>query len=288
MKTAGIYWHKYRARLFISDCISFLIFMLLKIRKGLLRYNDKGIRVLVYHSIKDLPKANDLMRITVPPALFDAQIRYLLARGYKILPIDNILDYLSGNKQITGKEIALTFDDGFEDNLDAAVNTLKKNGLTAIYFLASNHIGSKEIFPWCKDEPLYSKPLSLEETLKLISVNMRIGSHSLNHINMGEITHDRARLLEEIAVSKKALEDKLKVKVDYFAYPYGRRDSYNVMTEDMVRQSGYKAAFTNVFGSNKKGDNLFELKRTRITWNDTPFRFKMKLAGAYDWVDAIE
>jgi len=241
--------------------------------------------VLLYHSIKEIPKNKDPLRITVPPMLFEKQIRYLLSSGYKILPMDAVPDYLSGRVEITGKEIVLTFDDGFDDNFEAAIGVLSKNRIPATYFLSCDHIGAEEIFPWCTPQYSYSKPITMEKVLGLISMNMSIGSHTRTHPNLGDISHDRDRLYEEIAMSKKILEDKLKVPIKYFAYPFGSNSSYNKTTERIVKESGYKAAFTNIFGSNKNGDNIFELKRTRITWDDNLFRFKMKLEGAYDWTD---
>lgn len=270
-----LYWCKYRIKLLVKDLISFICFIFLKISVRLLRdYRKSGIRILLYHSIKDTPKIKDPLRITVPLRLFESQISYLLSSGYKILSITEVLDYLCGNKPITGREIALTFDDGFEDNFDVAFNILKKNGITAAYFLTCNYL-----------ESLCGERISWEKASKLISINITIGSHAINHINLGEISQNKEKLFEEIIVSKRLLQEKLKIPIEYFAYPFGSWGSYNSITEELLREGGYKAAFTNVFGSNKKGDNIFELKRTRITWDDTLFKFKMKLEGAYDWAD---
>lgn len=226
------------------------------------------------------------MRISVPPALFEKQIKYLVSHDYHILPIAEIFDYLSGKKKFCGKKIVLTFDDGFSNNLTPAINTLHKNGLTATYFLTSDYIGKDE-FPWCSVNGLYSKPMNLEEILKLLSLGMSVGSHARSHMNLGGISNDTDKLYREIAESKEILQAKLKVPVKYFAYPFGSYGSYNNTTEEMVKNSGYQAAFTNIFGLNIVGDNIFALKRTRIDWHDTMFRFKMKLRGAYDWTDAV-
>ncbi|MBI3011152.1 MAG: hypothetical protein HYY58_01490 [Candidatus Omnitrophica bacterium] len=38
-------------------------------------------------------------------------------------------------------------------------------------------------------------------------------------------------------------------------------------------------------GINCVGDSPWELKRTRIGWEDRLWRFRLKMAGAYDWID---
>lgn len=278
----------YKLRLLIRDAISIVFYILLICRRFITNSKEKGLRILVYHSIKNVPKINDPLRMTVSEELFKKQINYLINSGYKILSLDSIIEYISGKKNITGKEIAITFDDGFEDNLNTASNVLKKKGLTSAFFLTANYIDSDKIFPWCKKNDNFSKPLTSDMVIKLLSLHMTIGSHTSTHANLGLINPDSDKLYNEIIGSKMKLEEKLGIKIKYFAYPYGNSSSFNKITENIIKNSGYLAAFTNIFGENKKGDNLFELKRTRITWNDTSFKFRIKLAGAFDWVDKVK
>jgi len=282
-----LYWYRYVVKLYIINLISFFVFIILIIKDKLFRNEDNDMRILVYHSIMKVPKNKDTLRITVPPKLFQMQLAYLLSSGYSIVSMDNLLDYMSNDKPVSNKKIVLTFDDGFDDNFDYSYNILKKNGLTATYFLTCNYIGSNRVFPWYDENSPYGKPITWEEVSRMASDGMGIGSHTLTHINLGRISHDTGKLYEEIKTSKEMLEDKLKMPVRYFSYPFGCKGSYNAITEDIIKKSGYKAACVDIFGVNKKNDNIFELKRTRIDWNDTLFRFRMKIEGAYDWVDRL-
>jgi len=283
----GFFWYIYRIKLCLRDLMSFIWFAMIRIKNIFVR-EDRNIRILVYHSIKEMPKFKDPLRITVPPKLFEKQIKYLLFSGYKIVSIDSMLDYIAGNREVTGREVVLTFDDGFSDNFDAVIDILEKNKVTATYFLVVNYIDNVNMFTGCGEGYLYSAPITMEKVSKLLSMDMSIGSHTLNHINLGSISNDKNRLYEEIKLSKGKLEDRLNAPIKYFSYPFGSKNSYNRITEGIIKESGYKAAFTNIFGPNKKGDNLFKLKRTRIDWNDTLFKFKMKLLGAYDWIDRFK
>lgn len=274
------------ARLLARDMLSFICFAAIKIRDAFVQ-KDRGIRVLVYHSIKDALRSEDPLRITVSPRLFERHIRYLILSGYKIVSVNSMLDYVTGKRDITGREVVLTFDDGFADTFDVAVNVLEKNKVTATYFFITDYIDKAGMFPESDNEHLYGSLVTWDDVSKLVSMNMSVGSHTLSHINLGSISDDKNRLREEIRTSKTRLEERLNTPVKYFAYPFGSKKSYNSVIEEIVRESGYEAAFTNILGSNKKGDNLFKLKRTRIDWNDTLFKFKMKLDGAYDWIDRI-
>ncbi len=282
---SNLYWYKYLAKLYLRDLLSFFVFIFLIIKRSILGDKDKGIRVLVYHSINEVDKRKDAIRITVTPELFRRQVEYLISRGYSIVSLDTIVEYISGDNNIEGKIIALTFDDGFGDNFNNSYNILKSRGLSATYFLTYDYIDSDKIFPWYTGNTSDAKPLTWKDVLNMASGGMTIGSHTLSHINLGSVSDDEEMLNKEIKISKDRIEEKTKSPVNHFAYPVGCRGAYDKKTEEMIRKSGYKSAYTNIFGENKKGDNIFELKRTRIDWNDTLFKFRMKIKGAYDWVD---
>lgn len=246
------------------------------------------MRILVYHSINNVDRRNDKSRITVPIELFNKQIEYLVSSGYKIISLDDIVGYILGNKDIPERSIAMTFDDGFKDNFLSAFGILKSKRIKATFFLACNFIDSGSPFPWNKNCGLPASPMSWRDVSLMAEGGMDIGSHTLSHPKLGDMVSDgRESLCAEVKESKKKIEGRIKVNVKHFAYPIGNKASYNNFTENIIESSGYMSACLNIFGSNKIGDNIFRLKRTRIDWNDTIFKFKMKLCGAYDWVDKI-
>lgn len=279
--------YKYIIKLFIRDSVSFFVYILLIIKKRILNENDAGIRILVYHSINNIDKKKDTARISVPPELFRKQVDFIVSRGYRIISLDNLVDYVSGGNDFKDESIVLTFDDGFGDNFDYAYNILKSKGLKATFFLTCDYMDSNKALPWSDGSLARAKPMSWENASTLVSGGMSIGSHTLSHADLGSISNDKNKLDREIRASKEIIEEKLNIAVKYFAYPIGSRSTYNNKTEDLIRVSGYKAACINIFGTNKRRGNVFQLRRTRIDWNDTLFKFRMKLEGAYDWVDGM-
>ena len=56
---------------------------------------------------------------------------------------------------------------------------------------------------------------------------IHIGAHTHNHQNLGLLNDSETK--EEILSSKKILEDLTQNSVDFFAYPYGTKNSYKKM-----------------------------------------------------------
>ena len=74
--------------------------------------------------------------ITVPPHVFERQIRYL-SRRYKIADMDQLHEGLASQRPLPPNTVVLTFDDGYEDNFAAAL-TLQRYGCTATFYVAAD------------------------------------------------------------------------------------------------------------------------------------------------------
>jgi hypothetical protein len=71
------------------------------------------------------------------------------------------------------------------------------------------------------------------------------------------------------------LEDVLGREVFHFAYPFG---SWSPIARDAVIEAGYKGACSTMSGLNRKGEDLFLLRRSEIKGNDAPWQFRLKLS----------
>lgn len=83
-----------------------------------------------------------------------------------------------------------------------------------------------------------------------------IGAHSVSHLHMTQSDMERNR--REIAESNSRFEAEIGKVPEFFAYPYGEASSEIV---EMIRNSGYRAAFGQHSGVASSSDNRFYLPR---------------------------
>lgn len=89
-----------------------------------------SVPVLYYHRVG----APDPIHLSVPTHLFDAQMAYIARHGWKTLTMRQLIDHVTGVSPGPRKALAITFDDGFRDNLTDAMPILRKYGLRAAVF----------------------------------------------------------------------------------------------------------------------------------------------------------
>src|SRR2546423_2486603 len=130
--------------------------------------------VLVYHSISSpaapLPSGND-----VSPARFAQQLSWL-SRRRKVLPLTETL-----SRPESRREVAITFDDGFSDNLTVALPMLEKFQLPMTLFVTAGFL----------DREGYLSPAELREISRHPLIT--IGAHGLWHRPFNRLSIEEAR-----------------------------------------------------------------------------------------------
>lgn len=101
------------------------------------------------------------------------------------------------------------------------------------------------------------------QEIKVMSGNgIEFGSHGKSHTVLTGL--NTLELEEEIAYSKKIMEQNINQPVFIFSYPHGREDDFNDSIVAKLRNAGYRAACLNILGKNKDSRDLFKLKRRGI------------------------
>lgn len=96
--------------------------------------------VLLYHRVCALP--DDLLGVAVTPENFAAQMA-LLAREFRPAPLAEVVAGTAG-----AHAVAVTFDDGYVDNLVHALPILQRTGVPATLFASTGHIASGDGYWW--------------------------------------------------------------------------------------------------------------------------------------------
>jgi peptidoglycan/xylan/chitin deacetylase (PgdA/CDA1 family) len=100
---------------------------------------DPPVVVLVYHRVRVLP--SDPHMLAVSPENFRAQMRFL-KRNYRLVRFE---EAWSGMRE---PSVAVTFDDGYADNVLEALPVLEEVGVPATFFVSTGLLGRCEEFWW--------------------------------------------------------------------------------------------------------------------------------------------
>src|SRR5258708_2103728 len=213
-----------------------------------------GVRILAYHSISDRRHP-----LCVTPAAFAKQMELVAASSVTPVRLDDALDLLLRAEE--GRYVCVTFDDGYRDNLEAAVPVLGALGIPATIFVATAIIDGTVPFAWFDEPP----PALTWEEVRAMDVEGLIDfqAHTRTHPWLPLLDDARAR--EEIVGSKRDLEERLGREVTSFCYPAGRYGSRDVR---LVREAGYRAAVTTHPGVNDTAVDPARLRRTLVFGDD--------------------
>jgi peptidoglycan/xylan/chitin deacetylase (PgdA/CDA1 family) len=95
------------------------------------------VPILTLHRVND---DNDPFMASLPTAIFAARMAHI-ARHYRVLTVEDLAACLREG-QVPRNALAITFDDGYRDNLTHAAPILNRLGLPATIFLVTGHIDS--------------------------------------------------------------------------------------------------------------------------------------------------
>lgn len=119
---------------------------------------SRRIAILRYHAICGDEGAEYAdPSICISPAAFEQHVRYLAA-NYRVLPLDEAVRRLASGSRLPANAVAITFDDGYADNLEAA-RTLNRHGLSATFFITAGCLAGEQPF-WLSEirQLLFSMP----------------------------------------------------------------------------------------------------------------------------------
>jgi Predicted xylanase/chitin deacetylase len=110
----------------------------------------KSLTVLNYHRIDD-PYRKDFdsfqPNVSATPDDFNRQMDYL-ATWFNVISMQDVLEWLDGQKELPPYAALITFDDGYLDNYLSAYPILRQHNFPALIFLTTEHIGTDAPFYW--------------------------------------------------------------------------------------------------------------------------------------------
>ena len=222
-----------------------------------------GLRILMYHSVAADSAADRSDIYSISRSRFIDHLNYLSEHhaddGLVVRPFFDI-DEIG---------VAITFDDGYQDNLEIAAPLLIERGFPFHVFVNPSFVMS--------GEHRYLTVRSLRELAGLPGVT--IGAHGYSHKRLTECSP--TELDGELVSSKKWLEDTISKEITSMAYPHGALDN-NV--KSAVQKAGFELAACSRFGLVGADSDKFALERTDIWSSDKARKLDSKLRGNWDWM----
>jgi peptidoglycan/xylan/chitin deacetylase (PgdA/CDA1 family) len=192
----------------------------------------------------------------ISPERFDRQLHWL-SRWRRVVRVDETLS-VTGNS--CKGDVALTFDDGFRDNLTVALPLLEKYQLPITLFVAAGMVGRRNYLSADELREMARHPL------------VTIGAQGLWHRRLTGLSNDEARL--ELRESRSQLKQITGRRIELMAWPAGECDA---RLERLSAECGYRGAWSIWRGSN----STYSRWRVPLGRNDNMARFIAKVSGAY-------
>ena len=196
--------------------------------------------VLGYHRFVDNVRRPDT---EISKADFEKQMQQLKDEGITVIPMHDFLAWKRGEKDIPAKSAVITFDDGWKSQYESAWPILQKFGYPFTLCIYTDYV---------KGGPKSGgESITWEQIAEMRDAGADIAGHTVSHKDLRGPKHGgtptpeyETWLWNELNGSKQILEQRLGVKIDVLALPFG---FYNAHVQEMAKKAGYEAIFT-VYG----------------------------------------
>src|SRR5207302_6226355 len=215
---------------------------------------DQTAQVLIfcYHRLVDKIRYPGT---EITPAAFEAEMKELKDRGITVISMQDLLAWKRGEKNIPPRCAVVTFDDGWKSQYEVGWQIMKKYGYPFTLFIYTEGVrggtlGGGEAITW-------------EQLANMRDNGVDIQAHTATHQDLreghtvmviepgGKRTRKKLTgadyekwVQNEVVGCKELLEQRLGIKVNCFAVPFG---NYNEHVKELARNAGYEAMFT-VYG----------------------------------------
>lgn len=229
-------------------------------------YDDRyqTVPILCYHRFS----VNGGNKMSVSGAAFAAQLDWLAANGYHVLPLSSLEDWLAGRSALPLKSVVITADDGYESFYRFAFPQLQRHGFPATLFVYTDFVGAPDAVSWPQLQEMTASGL------------VDVQPHSRTHRNLIERQADETEaryqqaLVNEVQEPSALLARKLDHPQHLYAYPYG---DTNAAVLKVLTNQHFDLAVTVTPGGNPFFAQPYMLRRTMIFGDMSLDDFKARL-----------
>lgn len=175
----------------------------------------------------------------VDDAQLAAQLDWLKAEGWQSVGLSQVARALDGKEALPPKAVMLSVDDGYKAGARGAA-IFEAHGFRGVFFINPGSLAKGK-------RKTQSAFLSAEDLPALEARGHSIGSHSLDHLNLGKVPKGMdpdafaAWLRHQLLDARAQLEAVLGHPVTDLAWPYG---AYNNAVIQAAKDAGYRQFYT--------------------------------------------
>ena len=230
-----------------------------------------SLRVLLFHDFDDR---------LIP--LFYSQL-YWLSSFWSFISPQMFEGMMDGRIPIEGRNLLVTFDDGFKSNLKISKEVLEPLNIKAIFFVCSNFITqptyeSSKLFLKNHIQPCdgfqcipdHWTNLSPDDIEYLIRHGHTIGAHTANHKRLTELSPSEAYY--EMSNARQTLNSLFSLDVKHFAFPFGDSSSYSLEVAEMA-QKLFPYIHTGFRGNNAIAPNPSLILRDSASYQNPSLKY---------------
>ncbi|MGI8821241.1 MAG: polysaccharide deacetylase family protein [Chthoniobacterales bacterium] len=205
---------------------------------------DAQVIVFGYHRFEKQVHRPDT---EMTPEMFESQMKELQDKKIPVIGLQDFLAWKRGEKSIPEHAAVITFDDGWKSQYEVGWPIVKKYGYPVTLFIYTEGVKGMRFGG--------GAAMSWEMLAEMRDAGVDIQAHSATHQDLRK-AFDKVQkkrlnteeyeqwLTAEIIGSKQLLEQKLGIRVNSFAVPFGY---INDKVRDFIKKAGYEAIFT-VYG----------------------------------------
>jgi peptidoglycan/xylan/chitin deacetylase (PgdA/CDA1 family) len=211
------------------------------------------VPVLMYHRIAPASeRGGTLADLSVDPAVFDAQLAMLEARGWQAITSRQLAWAVAANDRLPARTFVITIDDGRADGFTHAFPILVKHGFVATFFVITGRVDDHHHLTWA-------------QLCEMQTAGMEIGNHTAGHRDAS--ASSRSQTDRQVMDAQRAIARHLGAPAVSFAYPFGQMPP-NLVTSVMA--AGLKVAYSTAGGAEERAASAYAWPRIRIHPSTTP------------------
>lgn len=228
-----------------------------------------SVPILLFHRLG--PVSPDEMTVTT--SVFETQLKLIRERGYKVIPLSELMAALEDPAlPMPERAVVITVDDGHRTFYSDMFPLIKRFKMPVTLFIYPSAISNADYaMTWAQLVEIKASGLADIQGHTYWHPNFNIDRKKLAPAAYEKFAND------QLVKSKAVLEQKLGGTIDLLAWPFGIHDE---QLENWAKADGYKAAFTIERRRVARGDKMMALPRFIVTDLDRGKRFESLLGAA--------